>query len=103
MLDYRGLFVTSLPLQQGDSYLSTVTIYDYDVADIMNDNNFSIVLVNFFILSSMQVVQVSNEKVPLLDHLVLAKKWNILPKKALNIIWCTTSHNVCTVLHPSLS
>ena len=35
--------------------------------------------------------------------MVLAKKWDMSPKKAHNTICCIMQHGVCTVLHPSLS
>ena len=42
------------------------------------------------------------DKVSGLNHLVIAKKWGILPDKALNMIRHTTQHGVHTVLHESL-
>ena len=68
----------------------------------MDDDNYATVLKSFDSTLSFGVAQVNTKKVLVLDHFVLAKKWGILPKKALNIIHCTTQLGVHTVLHPSL-
>ena len=61
-----------------------------DAADVMDNDNFVTVLEGFIILSSLSVAQANTKKLPPLDYLVLAKKWDILTKNALNKIYCTT-------------
>ena len=55
-----------MPLQQGDHYLSTVTLFAYDAADVMYDDNFATVV-------KINVVQMSTKKLLMLDHLVLGR------------------------------
>ena len=69
----------------------------------MDDDNFVIVLESFINTWSLQGPQVNTKKVPVLNHLVLTKKWGNVPEKALNMISCTTQHVVHTVLYPSIS
>ena len=80
-----------------------VILYAYDAVDVMDDDNYATVLESFVNTSSLQATQIHTEKVTGLDHVVLAKKWDILLEKALNTICSTTQCGVCTVLHPSLS
>ena len=87
--------MSALTLQQGDNDLS--------MADVMDDGNFATVLESFVTTLSLREEKVHSKSVSGLDHLVLDKKWGILPKKALNTIHHTTQHGVHTVLHPSLS
>ena len=87
---------------RGQLFINLVTLYAYDAADDAIDDKFATVLEGFIIIYSIQVAQTNTKKVAALDHLVLMKKWGISPKKALNIIICTTQHSVYTVLHPSL-
>ena len=54
----------------------------YGAVDAMDNDNFTTVLKSFVIISSLQVAQVNTKKVPALEHLGLAKKWGISPKKA---------------------
>ena len=76
-------------------------MYAHDVADFMDNNNFATELESFVNTSLLPLAQVNAKKVSGLDHLVLAKKWGISPKKALNTIHCSTQHGVHTVLHLS--
>ena len=99
MFNCRGWFVSPCTLAS-DNYLSS---YAYDAAYVMDDNNCATVLVRFVNALLLQVAQVNTKKVSGLDNLVLAKKWGISPKKALNTIHCTTQHGIHTVLHPPLS
>ena len=98
MFDYRGRFVSPNSPARGQLCINSVTLYAYDAADVMADDNYATVLDSYVTASSLQVDKLHTKKVPGLDHLVLA----ISPKKALNIIHWTTHHGVCTVLHPSL-
>ena len=75
-----------LPLQWGDSYLSTLS-HCMPMMLQMDDNNFATVLENVIIISS-KVPPVYTEKVPALDHLVLAKMRCISPKK--DLLWFGT-------------
>ena len=77
-------------------------MYDHDIEDVMDDNNYATVLESLNILS-LQVSHVYTKQLSGIDHLVLAKKWGVSPKKALKMIHCTTEHGVFTVLHLSLS
>ena len=103
MFDYRGWFVNSYTPPRVKLFISYVTSYAYDAANIMDNNNYDTVLEHFVITSSLWVAQVNTVKVTWLDNLVIAKKWGILPKKALNMIHGTTQHGIHTALHPSLS
>ena len=82
---------SALTLQQGGQlFINSVTLFAYDVADIMDDYSYTTVLESFVSTSSMHVAWVNTKKVSGLNHLLLVKKWCILPKKALNRICCTT-------------
>ena len=100
MLNNRVLFVS--PNARRQLLINSVTLYSYDAAVVMDDDNYATVLKTFVGILSLLIEKVNTEKVSGLHHLVLAKKWGISPKKALNMIHCTTQHGVCTVLHPSL-
>ena len=84
-------------------FINSVTLYAYNATDVMDDDNCDTFLESFVIISSLQVAQVDTKKVLRLDNLVLAKKWGISPKKALNTICHTTQHSVYTVLFSSLT
>ena len=103
MFNYRGWFVSPSTSARGQLFINSVTLYVYDAANVMNDDNYATVLQSFVSTSSLQVVQINTKKVFGLNHLVLAKKWGISPKKALNITCHTTQHGVHTVLHPCIS
>ena len=74
-----------------------------DTADNMDNDNFATVMKHYVVISSVEVAQVHSMKVPALDHLVLAKKWWILSKKALNTIWHIMQHRIWTVRPPFLA
>ena len=81
--------------QQRDKYLSTLS------------HHMHMMLQMLWMMATMPfigkfVAQVSTEKVWGLHHFVLAKKWGVSPKKIV-MICSTTQHDVCTVLHLSLS
>ena len=97
MFDDRGWFVSPNTPARGQWYINSVTLYACDAADVMNDDNYATMLDNYATTSSLQVAKVSTKKVPGLDHLVLAKRWGILPKKGLNMIRHTTQHGISTV------
>ena len=101
MFDHRGRFVSPTIPESGQLFLNFVTLY-YDAENVMDDNNYSTVLDSNVTTSSMQVVKVHTKKVPGLDHLVLAKRGGISPKKAMNMIRQTTQSGIHTILHPSL-
>ena len=63
--------LSALTLSKGQLFLNSVTLYAYDDADVMNNDNYVTVLESFV------------KKVPGLDHLVLAKKCFFCPKKYL--------------------
>ena len=103
--------LSALTLQQGDNCLSSQSHCMFMMLQMLwmmtimpqNDNNHTTVLKSYATTSSLQVAKVCIQKVPGLDHLVLAKKWEISPKKALKTIHETAQQQICTVLHPSLS
>ena len=96
--------LSSLSLQQGNNYvLNSATLYAHAATDAVDDDNYATVLEGFVIVSPLQIAQMDIEKVPVLDHLGLAKKWGISPKKAINIIPYTTQYGVHIILHQSLS
>ena len=103
MFDYRGWFVNPNTPAKGQFFINSVALYAYDAADVIDDDNYATVLESFINTSSLQVAQVYTKKVSQLDHVVLAKKWGISPKKALNTIHHTTQHSLCMVLYLSLS
>ena len=69
----------------------------------MDDNNYATQLDSYVTTSSLQVAKVSTKKVPRLNYLVLVKRWEISPKKALNMIHQIRQYGVHTVLYTSLS
>ena len=81
----------------GVLFINSVTLYACDSADVMDDDNFATVLGCFVSTSSLWVAQGNTKKVEGLDHLVLAKKWGISPKKALHMNPCSTQCGVCRV------
>ena len=103
MLDYRGWFVSPTTPSRGQLFINSVTLYAYDTADAMDDDNYATMLESFVSTSSIQVAQVNTENISILDRLVFAKKLGISPDKALYMISHTTQHGVHTVLHLSLS
>ena len=102
MFDYRRCFVSLNTSEREQLFINSVTLYAYDAADVMDDNNYATVLDSYVTTSSLPVAKVRTEKVPGLDHSVLAKRWGISSKKAMNTICWTTQHGVHTVLHPML-
>ena len=102
MFDYRGLFISLNTQARWQLFINSVTSYACDAPDVMDDDNYAKVLKRFANTSSLWVAQVNTEKVSVLDHLVLAKKRGISPKKSLNMMHHTTQHGVHTVLHLSL-
>ena len=97
MFDYQEWFVSpNTPANKQLSIIS-VTSYVYDPADVMDNDNYAAMLESFVNTLSLQVAQVNAEKISGLDHLVLAKKWGISLKKALNMIHLITQHDVCTM------
>ena len=94
MFDYRGWFVSPNTPVRIQLFANSVTSYAYDAADVMDDNR--------YVTFVMQIAQVNTKKVSELDNLVLAKKWGISTKNAVNTICHTSQHGVGTVLHPSL-
>ena len=68
-------------------FINSVTLDAYDAAGVMDDDNYDTVLDSSVTTSYLQVAKVCIEKVPGLDHLVLAKRLCILHKKALNMIY----------------
>ena len=96
-------FVSPNTPARGQLFINSFILYAYDTADDKDDDNYATVLDSYVTTISLWVAKVHTKKVPGLDHFVLAKKWGISPKKALNMIGQTTQHWIHTVLHPSLS
>ena len=90
MFDYKGRFVSPNTPARGQLFINSVTSYAYDAADIIDNVNYATVLESFVSTSSLPVAQVNTERVLRLDHLILAKKYGISPKKALNTMHHTT-------------
>ena len=55
MINYRGQFVGSNTPARGQLFVNSVTLYAYDAADVMDDNNYANVLENFVTASWLQV------------------------------------------------
>ena len=49
-------------------YTNSVTLYNYDAADVMDDDNYATVLDSYITTSSLQVAKVHTKKVPGLEH-----------------------------------
>ena len=103
MFNYRKQFDSPNTPARGQLFMNSVTLYAFDATDYMDDDKCVTVLERFVSTSSLQVALFNTKKVSGLDHLILAKKWGISPKKAPNIIHQTTQHGTHTVFHPSLS
>ena len=86
MFNYRGCFVSPDTPARGQLFINCVTSYAYDAADVMDDDNCATVLDSYVTTSSLQVAKVHTKKAPGLNHLVIAKRWDISPKKALHTI-----------------
>ena len=69
--------------------LNSVTLNAYEAADVIDDDNFVSVLKSFVIISSLSST-IEYQEDTSTWHLVLAKKLDILPKKAINTIYCVT-------------
>ena len=103
MDDCRGWFICCNTPASGQLFINSVNLYDYDAADVMEHDNYATVLESLVNTLWLHIAQVDTEKVSWHDHLFIAKKWGISPKKALNMICHTTQCGVKTVMHPSLS
>ena len=103
MFNYRGWFFSPNTTTRGQLSINFITLYHYYDADVMDNDNYTTVLENLILTSSLQVAQINMEKLSGLDHVVLAKKWGISPENALNMICHTTKHGDHMVLHPSYS
>ena len=103
MFDYWGWFVSPNTPARVQLFFNSVTLFSYDAADVIDNDNYVTVLESFVGTLLRRVVQVSTKKVSGLDHLVLAREWGISPKKILDTICHSTQHGVHTVLNPSLS
>ena len=103
MCDYRGWFVSPSTPAWGQLFMNSVTLYAHDAADVMDNDNYATMLESFVSTLSLWATQVNTKKVLVLDHLFLAKKWIISPKKALIMIHHTTQHGIHIVLHLPLS
>ena len=84
--------MSHLPWQQRDMCMCMVTLCSlmYYTASITDD-----VHVSF--------LQVSMEKRLVIDHLYLAKTWDITPEQVTKIIWATAQREIQIVLHTYLS
>ena len=52
MLDYRGWLIIPTTLAKGQSFINSVTLYAYDAAHVMNDDNFATMLRRYATISS---------------------------------------------------
>ena len=53
MFNYRGWFVNPNTLARGQLFINSVTLYAYDAADVMDDDNYATVLESFVITPSL--------------------------------------------------
>ena len=53
MSDCRGWFVSSNTPAVGQLYINSVTLYAYDAADVMDDDNYATVLDSYVTTSSL--------------------------------------------------
>ena len=74
MFDYRGWIVSPNTPVRGQLFINSVTLYAYDAANVMDDDNYATVLESFVSKSSMKVSKVLTKTVSGLDHLVLVKQ-----------------------------
>ena len=89
---------------KGQLFFSYISSYAFDIVDEMDDDNFATVLESYVTISSLQVAQFDTEKVQVLDHLVIAKKWFcylrmplmcfFLPHSIVST-WCGINPNNC--------
>ena len=75
MFNYRGWFVSPNTPARGQLFINSLMLYSFDAADVIDDDNYAIVLESFVSTSSLQVTQINTKKISGLDHLVLAKKF----------------------------
>ena len=74
MLDYRRWFHVPAMLARGWLLFNSVTFFIYDATDVMDNNNFATVLeINAISLLGWNA-QKAFKKVPVLEHLDVAKK-----------------------------
>ena len=81
MLNYRQWFVAPVNPAKGQLSIKFVISHACNVAYVVDHNNFASPLEIYVIILSLQIAQVHNKKMPVLDRLILAKKWCILSKK----------------------
>ena len=103
MFNYRACFIRPNTPARRQYFINSVTSHADDAVNVIDHDSYTTVLESFIITSSLQVLQVNTKMVSGLDHLVLAKKCDISPKKALITTCHTTQHGVPTVLQLSLS
>ena len=101
MFNYRGWFFIPPTPVRWQLFINSVTSYVYDATDVMDDDNFATVLESFVNILSLQVTQVNSKEALALDHLGFTKKWDISPKKELNMMPCITHCGVYTVANNS--
>ena len=85
MLGYRKqFFIPTIPARK-QLFMNSVILYAYVAANVMDNNNFATAR-QFYYYIVIWVAQVNTKKVPVLENLVLMKKWRISTEKSLNMI-----------------
>ena len=102
MLDHQGQISIHVTAARGPVFVSAVISYSlaYDVADVMDNDNFATALQAQIQISIMLIGTVRK---PSIYPIVLAKKWGITPEKAQKTIQFTTQRGIRTIPHSLLS
>ena len=102
MLDHQGLISIPATAARGPVYVSAVISYSlaYNAADVMDNDNIATVLTAQIQVS---IALIGTIRKPLVEPIVLAKRWGIAPEKALKTVKATMQRGIRTMLLPSLS
>ena len=106
MTDHSGAIVCDAAVRRPDLVVSALTSPTTDLVDILHDRNFHQVLLNHVHISSMDTSlngHIRTRKTAPIDHLTLASRWMISPKKAKQTVQRTTQRGVRTCLNPTLA
>ena len=95
MFHYRGWFVSPNTPTRGQLFINSVTWYAFDVADVMDNNNYATVLESSFIMLSLWVADITIKKVAGLDHWFLPTNGHL---QQFNIPHSMVSPQYC--IHP---
>ncbi len=105
-MDYSGNIVGDAAVRGPDLILNELHSLTTDLADLMHDCNFHLVLTAHVVVSSIDSIlsgHVQLHKVAPIDFMTLAGQWMIAPDRAKKTVQQTTQRGVRTCLNPTLA